>query len=426
MLTAYLALCLQSLRGFWTRAGDAASRPKVLLPRASLKAQPSAPRPAWGFGLRTSVRGLQQTVAGMPTAALPELTLSDGPDRVRALFAHAGMMYTWPQQTRTAEALSALELFVTHDVELSATAEFAHYVIATRTQLETPVISQLAEVCGASHPGYAWTEPYANAQPAVLDPPAGSDLLESWQIYFRIAQRLGLELEVVDFMTAGAGVQPPKMDMSREPTTDEVYELMCHGSSIPLSRVRQYPHGAVFDEARAVVAPRDPDCEARLQLADPHMVEALQALRDEDPVARRKTGPDYPFLLIPRRMMTMNNAAPRPRGLVRTGYNPAFMHPDDLQRLALAPGAAVEIRSRHGAISGFVEADPDVRPGVVSISHGFGARPDAAYDPRRDGANVNQLTRWEDDADPYHGMPRMGALPVSVRAAEPEPATLPA
>jgi hypothetical protein len=40
------------------------------------------------------------------------------------------------------------------------------------------------------------------------------------------------------------------------------------------------------------------------------------------------------------------------------------------------------------------------------------------YDPRRDGANVNQLLSWEDDNDPYHGMPRMSAVPIAVRPME--------
>jgi anaerobic selenocysteine-containing dehydrogenase len=213
------------------------------------------------------------------------------------------------------------------------------------------------------------------------------------------------------------------MDMSREPTTEEVYELMCAGSAIPLSRVRQYPHGALFEEARDVVGPRDPDCAARLQLADPVMLEALAAVRAEDPLARRRTGPDYPLLLIGRRMMTMNNSAPRADGLVRTGHNPAYMHPEELARLSLAPGDRVEIRSRHGAVTAFVEADPDVKPGVVSISHGFGAPPPgAAYDPKAHGANVNRLTAWDDDPDPYHGMPRMGALPVAVTPVSEQPA----
>jgi hypothetical protein len=52
------------------------------------------------------------------------------------------------------------------------------------------------------------------------------------------------------------------------------------------------------------------------------------------------------------------------------------------------------------------------------MTHGFGAKPGAPYDPRRDGANVNQLLRWDDDSDPYHGMPRMSAVPICVKGVE--------
>jgi anaerobic selenocysteine-containing dehydrogenase len=207
------------------------------------------------------------------------------------------------------------------------------------------------------------------------------------------------------------------MDMSREPTTDEVYQLMCANSVIALDRVMQQPHGAIFEEARDVVAPRDPACTARLQLADPAMLAELAQVRAEDPGARRGAGADYPFQLVCRRMMQTTNSSPRPDGIVRSGYNPLWMSPADMDRLAIRNGDQVEVRSRHGAIAGFVEGDPDLRAGVVAMTHGFGPRPDRDYDPRRDGSNINLLLSWEDCPDPYHGMPRMSAVPVAVRAA---------
>ena len=76
----------------------------------------------------------------------------------------------------------------------------------------------------------------------------------------------------------------------------------------------------------------------------------------------------------------------------------------------------VEIRSAHDAIMGVVEADADLRRGVVSMSHGFGGNPGEAEDPAVDGANTNRLLRTDVDYDPNTGMPRMGALPVSVAA----------
>ena len=95
-------------------------------------------------------------------------------------------------------------------------------------------------------------------------------------------------------------------------------------------------------------------------------------------------------------------------------YNPAFMHPDDLARLGVEAGDVVEIRSEYDAITGVAEADADLRPGVVSMSHGFGGNPGEDEDPRVDGANTNRLLRTDVEFDRYTGIPRMGALPVAV------------
>ncbi len=415
-LSSYLALCLQTLRGFWAREGDPVSRPKVLTPRRDWRAQPRSPFPAWGFGIQTSVRGLQQTPAGMPTAALPDLMTTDAPDRIRAFFLHGGAYYSWPDTEKTVKALGELDLLVMHDVELTGTSQFADYVIATYDQLETPAASQSNEGVGDIHPGYDWHEPYAFYRPALLDPPDDADLMEGWQIYYRIARKLGLPLRFINF--GGDGSQGPvPFDMENEPTSDDILEMMCEGSAIPLSEVKKFPHGAIFDEARDVVKARDPECTARLELADTAMLQELAAVLAEDVQGRRGTAGDYPFQLVCRRIQETTNSGIHAEGALQPGYNPLWMHPGDMAMLDLSDGDRVEIASRHGAIPGFVEGDTTLRPGVVAMTHGFGPKPHGNYDPRRDGSNINLLLRWEDDPDPYHGMPRMSALPVSIRAA---------
>jgi anaerobic selenocysteine-containing dehydrogenase len=412
-LSSYLVLCIQTLRGWWAREGDPVSRPKVLSPRRDWRAHANPPAPAWGFGVQTSVRGLQQTVAGMPTAALPELMMTDAPDRVRALFLHAGAYYSWPDTELAVKSLSQLDLMVVPDLELSATSMLADYVIATYHQLEVPAASSHSEMLSLFHPGYAWPEPYGFYRAAAVEPPEGADLMESWQIYYRVAQKLGLALSYSSFVSDGS--PPLPFDMVHEPSIDDICELMCRGSAVPLSEVKKHPHGALFDDARDVVKGGDPACTVRLQLANPDMLVELAQVRAEDPLARRGTGDDYPFLLICRRMMNSTNSNPRPDGLVRTGFNPLWMHPDDMKNLGLNDADEVEIRSRGGVIVGFVEGDETMRPGTVGMTHGFGGRPNGPYDPRRDGSNVNMLLRWDDDPDPYHGMPRMSAVPVAIR-----------
>jgi len=413
-LNWYMMLCIQTLCGLWPRAGDKASRHRVMVPKVEWKAQAGAPRPGWGFGEKLRVRNLTTCAAGLPSAALPEEILTPGEGQIKGLFLHASAMKAWPDTEQTMRALQALDLLVVHDIELSDTAKMAHYVIATKAMFEVPSFSQQGEQLG--HPAYGWEEPFAAYQPAVRQPPADWDLLEAWQIYYRVARAMGLQLKCGSVFS---DAELPEIDMSNEPTTEELYEIMTHGSVVPLSEIKKHPNGHIFEEARVGVGPRDPDHTARLEVGNADMMALLREIRAEDPLARRKTSADYPFMLIPRRMQNVYNAAYRaPGNFAKRSYNPAFMHPDDLAKLGLRSGDLVTIRSRNGAITGVVEEDEDLRTGLVSLTHGFGRNPGDPTDPRRDGANVNLLTRMDDDYERYTGLPRMGALPVSVTPVE--------
>jgi anaerobic selenocysteine-containing dehydrogenase len=419
-VVSYLLLCLMSLRGWWAREGDRVDRPNVLMPPNHAKAQARGPYRAMG-GHKMRVRGLQQNIGGLPTAALAEEILLPGEGQIRALFNVGGSpMMAWPDQRRTHEALESLELFVTTDVEYSPTARMADYVVATKMTLETPYMTQVSEYIKYFHPGYGFRAPYAQYTPALVEPPAGADVIEDWQLYYRVAQRLGLSLNVVNvFGRVGAHLEAPieviPLDMEHEPTTDDLYEIMCRGSHVPLDEVKRHPHGHVFKELLAQkVGPPDAECEDRLDVGNADMLAELSEIGER--AAAAEADESRPFLFVPRRENRVINSTGRTLpGLMRgRSYNPAFMHPDDLARLGVAAGDLVEIRSEHAAITGVAEADADLRPGVVSMSHGFGGIPGEDEDPRVDGANTNRLVRTDVEFDKYTGIPRMGALPVAV------------
>jgi len=416
-LSNYLALCLNSLRGFWARAGDEAMNPSVLLPRREFRAQPAPSKPAWGFGHDMRVRGFRDTAAGLPLAALPDEILTPGEGRVRALFMHGAAMQSWPQHAKTRRALDALDLMIMHDIVLSPTARMADFVIATRTQFEVPAWTFLNEqAASGGHSGYGYSEPFAFSQPALVDPPAGSDLLEAWQVYYRVAQRLGIQLDVANWKIAAGEAR--SFDMGREPATRDVYALACAGSAVPLANVERFPDGRIFDEAREFVRERDPACRDFLDLANEAMLAELRQIADEAAPDGDGRNSSFRFLLIPSRLQNSTNGAFRIEGVQRWGYNPAFLNPRDLEALKLTAGDAVRIRSRHGEIVAFVAADEGLRQGVIAMANGYGGARDGPYDPRRDGTNVNMLTHWEDDCDPHTGMPRMGALPVAIAPLE--------
>jgi anaerobic selenocysteine-containing dehydrogenase len=419
-LTEYLALCLTTVCGFWPRAGDPATRLNVLMPAFTPKAQPYPPYPAWGRGERLRARGLGNTAAGLPTAALPDEILLPGEGRVRALFVLGGNpMMAFPDQHKTEAALGALDLLVTFDPEMSATAELAHYVIAPKLTLETPGMTQAAEMLKFFGGSAGYTAPYAQVAPALVEAPAGADVIEEWVFFHELARAMELSLHLVGFYGWGRHVESPPiitpLDMQRRPTTREVFQLMTRGSRIPFAEVERHPHGRVFEEVHDVVHPRDVDCDARLEVGDADMLRELGAVAAEAG-AERFAAVELPFRLVPRRSNHFVNSSGRSIAKLTRGkpWNPAFLHPDDLAELGLASGDRIRIRSRHDAIAAIVEPDASLRRGLVSMTHAFGGRPGSDDDPRERGSNAARLLRVDDDFDPVSGIPRMGALPIAI------------
>ena len=419
-LTEYLCLAISTLCGRWLREGERIPNPGVLTAPLESKAEVSPPFPAWGFGEKIRVRGLTNTASGMPTAALADEILLPGEGQVKALFSLGGNpMAAWPDQHKTLAALEALELNVTIDIKMSATAKLADYVIAPKLSLEVPGMTMPLESLTPYAMGYP--VPYGQYSPAIVDPPEGSDVIEDWEFFYGLAQRMNLPLSLEAAYSWGPDAEAPArtyLDMVDKPTTDELFEYLTKDARIPLAEVKRYPEGHIFDAPDAVVAAGNPDSEARLELSNAVMIAELDDVAQETPA----TGGDYPFHLVSRRLPDVHNSAGRdiPKLVRKYTYNPAFMNPVDLEGLHLAPGDVVEIASDYATILGVVEAAPDVRTGVISLPHAFGDAPAPDLDAklRSIGSNTGRLSSVERDCDPYSGIPRMSAIPVNVTRYE--------
>lgn len=424
-LVEYLMLCLNTICGRFLREGEAVANPGVLLPEAKPKAQALGPRPYANLGEEMRVRGLSKNASGIPTAAAADEILLDGEGQIKALVCVGGNpMAAWPDQNRTAAALDKLELLVQVDIKMSATASVADYVIAPKVSFEVPGFSYTVEQNESFSVHWGMAEPFGMYAPALVEPPEGSDLLEEWELFYGLAQRMGVPLFVTGLPSTTAtargdrGIQA--VDMKNKPTTDELFELMTRGSRISLDEVKRHPNGARFD-AEILTAPGDPDASERLDVGNTDMMGELRDILSSASM-QDLGGKDFPLIMINRRLSYVYNSSGRdiasltPR---RGAYNPAFLHPDDLASLGLASGDEVEITSKHGTIPAVVEPDPTLRVGCLSMAHAFGNAPNkknADSDLRRDGSSTSLLTNVEDDYDRYSGIPRMSAIPVRVDA----------
>ena len=90
------------------------------------------------------------------------------------------------------------------------------------------------------------------------------------------------------------------------------------------------------------------------------------------------------------------------------------MHPDDIAARDLSVGDVVNVASARATIRAVVEPEPTLRPGVVSLTHGWGDLPEHDDDFQSFGSPAARLSDVDDAYDPYSGQPVMTNIPVEV------------
>src|SRR5690606_30482391 len=124
-----------------------------------------------------------------------------------------------------------LDLLVSLQAFMDTTARLADYVFASKLQYERADIPMY--MFDMSYYPKSWSQ----YTPEIIPPPEGSDLVDDWYVFWGLAKRLGLQLTFGDQL----------LDMETAPTTDELLQIRCRGSIVPLDELKKYPEGKVFD-----------------------------------------------------------------------------------------------------------------------------------------------------------------------------------
>ena len=403
-LTEHFVQTLNTLCGRHLREGEVVPNPGVIGPERPWLAQANPPNPAWGKGEPSRVRGLGEVFGEMPTAALSDEIITPGEGRVRALISVGGNpVGAWPDQLKTIEAMKHLDLNVSIDIKMSQTAKMADYVIAPKLSLERPDLTVLTD---------SWYPvPYAHYTPAMVE--AEDDVMEEWEFFWGIAQRLGTDINLA------GGLMP----MDEKPSTDDVLDLITAKSRIPLDEVRAVDGGGIFERETVHVGAKAAGTDARLDAAPPDLVEEIAEVREQPIVegAGYLPGEEFSHRLISRRMREFYNSSGRDiAGLTARdgGTNPAFMNPRDGEAFGIEDGAIIEIESSRATILGVAAFADDVPSGVISMAHSWGDVPETDQDVRNIGGSTNRLVNNEEAYDPITGMARQSAIPVNIRPAK--------
>lgn len=382
-LAEHLVECLNVVCGRYARAGDPVPNPGVISPRWQRRAQAHSPKRSWESGWRDA-RGYGRIFGERMTATLPDAILSQDEGKVRALFVDGGNPVNAIAATdRTAAAIAALELLVVVDPFMTETARLADYILPPPMMLERP------DIRSRDWEAFTLFTPYTQFSRPVIAPPAGSETLASWQVYWSLARRLGHVLSI-DGMA---------LDMETMPDERTLFEILLRNAACPAEAVMAATEGQLFSVEPMTVAPAGADA-GQFALAPSDIVAELAE------VAAEPVRPDALRLAV-RRVRDIQNSMYRdlPELVRRMPDNPLAMHPADMRDRGIADGQAVRVSSTHGSIVvSRVVPDASLRAGVVTLTHGWG---------NGRGVNVNALTAL-DRAEPINAMPVLSGFDVQV------------
>ena len=432
-LTSWLVDVVNILTGNLDRAGG------VMFASSSVTSAPRPPRPGRGFSTgrwHSRVSGYPEALSELPTVALPEEIETPGDGQIRAMITLAGNpVLSAPDGRRLSDALDTIDFMLSVDPNLNETTRHADVI------LPPPPPSQVAHFDVAfaaasvrNNARYSLPAlPMADGRPDEceilsrlalivrgLGPDADPTLIDDEAIAAKLAREVAdpnspVAGRSVDEMTAmlvdGPGYERQLDMLLRLGPFGDAFGAKPDGLS--LQRLKDNPHGIDLGP----LMPRIPEVlrtpSGMVELAPEEILADIPRLHAS--LEKRDEG----FLLIGRRHLRSNNSWLHNLPALAGGTNLCTLqiHPDDAARLGVTDLAV--ITGPGGKLEVPVEITDAIRPGVVSLPHGWGhsvpgTRTSVAE--QHPGVNVNSL--FDDSLlDPLSGNAVLNAVPVEVAAA---------
>ena len=407
---------------------------------ATTKGQPGRGKGfEYGKG-HSRVKGLPELMGEFPVAVLADEVLTAGDGQIRAMVTLAGNpVLSNPNSEKLDRALASLDFMVSVDIYLNETTRHADVILPPPSHLQRDHYDVFLLAFAVRN--------VANYSPAVL--PLDEGQPDEWEILAKlgmIAQGAGVQADpaVADDLAiaglVGSAVRDPSSNVCGRDADEIIATLSSSGRRGPARMVdfmlRTGPYGDAFGAAPdglsldvllanphgvdlGALRPRVPEvirtASGKIELAPP------QLLADVDRLwAHACAADDDKLMLVGRRHIRSNNSWMHNITVLVKGKPRCTlqMHPADADARGISAGQAVRVRSRVGEVLAPVEITDDIRPGVVSLPHGWGhsvAGTRLSVAGEFAGVNSNVLTD-EDLFDPVSGTSVLNGIPVAVTA----------
>jgi anaerobic selenocysteine-containing dehydrogenase len=320
-----------------------------------------------------------------------------------------------PGGGRLEEALATLEWCVAVDMYVTETTRHANVILPPVSMLERSDIDVVMPLVSVRN--------HIRYSPAAVPKP--KDGREDWEILTALTSRLGRGVgrraEAAVASLPGAFTTPeriielgialgPRGILRRGPL-----------KGLTVAKIKRAKHGIDLGP----LEPRLPDAldtaDKHVKLAPPVLVDEAAKLAEHAREREDAVSDGYDLTLIGRRQLRSNNSWMHnsPRLMKGADRCTALLHPHDAGARRLDDGDRVRVVSRVGAIELPLEVSDEIRPGVVSVPHGFGhVRAGVGWRlaAKKAGASVNDITD-PSVIDAITGNAAFNAVPVRVEAA---------
>lgn len=401
-------------------------------PGGTMFARPAAleifrsPEPFTTGKWHSRVKGLPEALGELPAATLADEIETPGEGQVRALISIASnQVLAAPNGPRMAKAFASLDFMVCVDPYLNETTKHATVILPPPRIMQTAHYDFLLSIVTVRN--------YARFSPPIL--PLGEDQRSEAEILARLtliaagagaaADPSGVDEMGINQLLTGAtqmpgspveGMDPAQLragiegDSGVELLLDTLLKFGPYGLS--LAKLKENPNGIDLGPLEPRLKELLNTPSGMVELAPAGVVGDLPRLR------ARIAAPVPELLLIGRRQLRSSNSWLHNVPSLLGGSNRCTLHvnPADVTRYGLGERAVV--RSATGELVVEVEPNDDIRPGVVSLPHGWGhaGSPGQRVAAANAGVNANTLT---DDSvlDVPSGNAVFNGVPVTISPA---------
>jgi anaerobic selenocysteine-containing dehydrogenase len=427
-VTSWLIDVLNIISGNLDRPGGA------MFPRPPAFAGNTSGEPGRGSGVaigryHSRVSGAPEVMGQFPMGCLAEEVLTPGPGQIRALITiGANPALSTPDSAGMQRALASLDALVSFDIYVNETTRHADVIIPGPSPLEDAHYDVFFSQYSIRNT--------ARFSPPALPSPAGTiDDDEAMLRLIAVVSGLGASADIDaldDQLTAQllagvpeefrpailAAVAPRRRSLRR---VDLALRAGPYGDGfgtnpdgLTLTALEHAPSGIDLGP----LTPRLPEVlrtpTGRIELAPDALLDALRNAIAE-PVA------EADLTLIGRRHLRSNNSWMHNLRVLTKGAERCtlLIHPTDAAGVGLADGDMAEVTSSTGRLTAPVEIDDGMRPGVVSLPHGWGhdlTNTQLRVATERPGANLNLLLDTH-QRDTITGTAALNGAPVTLGRA---------